>query len=158
MPAVELYWYDGGLLPCRPAELEEGRMMSDEDGIIFVGEKGKILAEGWGAESVRLIPEKKMQAYKRPEKTLPRSADGHYKEFVEACKNGGPTGSNFDFASLVTETALLGNVAILTGKERGWGPYLTREKLNWDGPNMSITNVPEANEFIRTEYREGWAL
>jgi len=158
MPAVKLHWYEGGLLPSRPAELEEGRMMSDEDGIIFVGEKGKILAEGWGAQSVRLIPETKMQAYKRPEKTLPRLADGHYKEFVEACKNGGPTGSNFDFASLVTETALLGNVAILTGKETGWGSCLTREKLNWDGANMTVTNVPEANEFIRTEFRKGWTL
>jgi predicted dehydrogenase len=158
MPAVKLHWYEGGLLPSRPAELEEGRMMSDEDGIIFVGDKGKILAEGWGAQSVRLIPETKMQSYKRPEKTLPRLADGHYKEFVEACKKGGPTGSNFDFASLVTETALLGNVAILTGKETGWGSCLTREKLNWDGANMSVTNVPEANEFIRTEYRVGWVL
>ncbi|MHC4531096.1 MAG: Gfo/Idh/MocA family protein, partial [Planctomycetota bacterium] len=158
MPAVKLHWYDGGMLPCRPAELEEGRTLSDEDGIIFVGEKGKILAEGWGAQSVRLIPETKMQAYKRPKKTLPRLADGHYKEFVKACKTGGPTGSNFDFASLVTETALLGNVAILAGKERGWGSCLTREKLKWDGPNMTVNNVPEANEFLRSEYREGWVL
>jgi hypothetical protein len=105
-----------------------------------------------------LIPEEKMKAYKRPEKTLPRSADGHYKEWVEACKSGKPTGSNFDFASLVTETALLGNVAILTGKERGYGSCLIREKLNWDGPNMKVTNVPEANEHLRREYRSGWML
>ena len=157
MPAVKLNWYDGGLLPCRPEELEEGRVLPQEDGIIFVGDKGKILAEGWGAQSVRLIPEEKMKAYKRPEKTLPRSA-GHYKEWVEACKSGRPTGSNFDFASLVTETVLLGNVAILTGKERGWGSYLIREKLNWDGPNMKVTNVAEANEQLHYEYREGWAL
>ena len=158
MPAVKLHWYDGGLLPSRPAELEEGRKLSDEDGIIFVGEKGKILAEGWGAESVRLIPETKMRAYKRPAKTLPRLAEGHYMEFVKACKSGGPTGSNFDFASLVTETALLGNVAILTGKDRGWGSCLTREKLNWDRANMTVTNVPEANAFVRPEFREGWTL
>jgi predicted dehydrogenase len=158
MPAVMLHWYDGGLLPPRPAELEEGRKLPQEDGIIFVGDKGKILAEGWGAQSVRLIPEEKMKAYKRPEKTLPRSADGHYKEFVEACKSGKPTGSNFDFASLVTETALLGNVAILTGKERGYGSCLIREKLNWDGPNMKFTNVSEANQYIHRRYRQGWEL
>lgn len=158
MPAVKLHWYDGGLLPPRPEELEEGRMMPQEDGIIFVGDKGKILAEGWGAQSVRLIPEEKMKAYKRPEKTLPRSANGHYKEFVESCKSGKPTGSNFDFASLVTETALLGNVAILTGKKRGYGSCLIREKLNWDGPNMKVTNVPEADDYLQREYRSGWML
>ena len=99
-----------------------------------------------------------MRAYKRPAKTLPRLAEGHYKEFVDACKSGKPTGSNFDFASLVTETALLGNVAILSGEDRGWGTCLRREKLNWDGSNMTVTNVPEANKFVRSEFREGWSL
>ena len=94
----------------------------------------------------RIIPEKKMQEYEKPPKTLPRSV-GHYKEWVEACKGGKPAGSNFDFASLVTEVVLLGNIALRTGK-----------KLYWDGPSMEITNVPEANQYLQTEYRQGWTL
>jgi predicted dehydrogenase len=157
MPPVKVTWYDSGLMPFKPEELEDTRLLPWEDGIVFVGDKGKLVAEGWGAQSVRLIPETKMQEYKRPPKTLPRSI-GHYKEWIEACKNGGPTGSNFDFASLVTETVLLGNVAIRTGQKRPWGQALTREKFIWDGPNMKITNVPEANVYIHKQYRQGWML
>jgi hypothetical protein len=156
-PAVKVTWYDGGLLPFKPDELEEGRQLPWEDGIVFVGEKGKLVAEGWGAQSVRLIPEKRMQEYKKPSKTLPRSI-GHYKEWVQACKEGTPTGSNFDFARLVTETCLLGNIAIRTGKKRSMGEALIREKLVWDGPNMKFTNVPEANEYVQKQYRQGWTL
>jgi len=157
MPAVKVTWYDGGLMPPKPEELEDGRLLPWEDGIVFVGDKGKLVVEGWGAQSVRLIPETKMKEYKRPPKTLPRSV-GHYKEWIQACKDGGPTGSNFDFASLVTEACLLGNIAIRTGKKRPWGQALIRERLSWDGPNMKFTNVPEANEYTQRPYREGWTL
>jgi len=157
MPAVKVTWYDSGLMPPKPEELEEGRTLPWEDGIVFVGEKGRLLAEGWGARSVRLIPEAKMQEYKKPAKMLPRSI-GHYKEWIEACKDGRATGSNFEFASLVTETCLLGNIAIRTGQKRPWGQGLIREKLKWDGANMKFTNVPEANEYIHYQYREGWTL
>lgn len=106
-----------------------------------------------------------MKEYKEPAKTLPRSI-GHYKEWIEACKNGGPTGSagslqtgsDFEFASLVTEACLLGNIAIRTGTKRPWGQGLIREKLKWDGANMKFTNVPEANEYIHYQYRQGWTL
>lgn len=146
MPPVKLTWYDGGLMPQRPEELEEGRNMSSEDGIIFVGDKGKILVEGWGAQSPRLIPESKAKAFKKPPKTLPRSI-GHHAEWIRACKEGTPTGSNFDFASLVTEMVLLGNVAIRTGR-----------KLNWDGPGMKFVNDDNANQYLHSKYRDGWTL
>ncbi len=146
MPPCRLHWYDGGLVPDRPEELEEGRELDREDGIIFVGEKGKILVSGWGGESPRLIPESKMEAYKRPPKTLPRSI-GHHKEWIEACKGRGTTRSNFDFAGPLTEALLLGTISVRTGK-----------RLHWDSENMKITNEPKANELLHYAYRDGWTL
>ena len=148
MPPVEITWYDGGLMPARPQELEEGRSMGwgDENGgALFVGDKGCLMCDHVG-ESPRLIPESKMKAYKRPPKTIPRSI-GHHEEWIQACKGDRPAGSNFDFAGPLTEAVLLGNIAIRTGK-----------KLYWDGPNMKIINVPEANEYVRRQYRQGWRL
>ena len=89
-----------------------------------------------------------MKEYKRPPKTLPRSI-GHYEEWVEACKGGKPACSNFDYAGPLTETVLLGNVAIRTDVDK---------KLYWDGPNMKVTNIPEANKYIHQEYSERWTL
>jgi predicted dehydrogenase len=144
MPSVKLTWYDGGRLPERPAELEAGRRMP-ESGTIFVGEKGKIISDEYSG-APRIIPESKMKAYKVPPKTLPRSP-GHHNEWVEACKGGKPAGSNFEFASLLTEVVLLGNVALRAGK-----------KLSWDGENMKVTNDSEANNYLHRSYREGWTL
>ncbi len=147
MPAVTLMWYDGGNMPPRPQELEKGRRLGDNDGgTLLVGDKGKILAPGWCAASPRLIPESRMKAYKLPPKTIPRSI-GHHKEWLEACKGGKPPGANFDFSGLLTEVMLLGNIAIRTG-----------QRLQWDGPNMVCTNVPEANKYVHRAYREGWTL
>jgi hypothetical protein len=73
------------------------------------------------------------------------------EEWVAAIKNGKPeiAMSNFDYAAMLTETILLGNVAIRSGKD---------VKLDWDGPNMKVTNRPEAERFVRTEYRQGWQV
>jgi predicted dehydrogenase len=147
MPAVQLHWYDGGLLPERPAELEDDRTLDPEDGIIFVGETGKILVEGWGGEKPRLIPAAKHRTFTPPPKTLPRSI-GHYHEFMEACKKGTPTESNFGFSGPLTEAVLLGCVAIRMGGE----------KLVWDSANLKIPNLPEAEEFLDYRYRQGWSL
>ena len=144
MPPLKLTWYDGGRLPERPEELEAGRRMP-ESGAIFVGDRGKIITDEYSG-APRIIPESKMKAYKIPPKTLPRSI-GHHKEWVEACKGGKPAGSNFEFASLLTEVVLLGNVALKAGK-----------KLSWDGANMKVTNDAEANAFLHRPYREGWTL
>jgi predicted dehydrogenase len=147
MPPVMLHWYDGGIIPARPEELEDTRELSREDGLIFVGDKGKMYVEGWGGNSPRLIPEEKMKAYKRPPKTLPRSI-GHHKEWIQACKTGTPTRSNFDFAGPLTEAVLLGTVSVRMGGKR----------LTWDSQNFKITNLPQANKYLHYEYRPGWTL
>ncbi len=153
LPPVELTWYDGGLMPRRPAEMDPGLRLGDKlGGVIFVGDKGKLICGSYGS-SPRLIPESRMKEYKRPEPSIPRSV-GHYKEWVEACKGGKPAGSNFDTAGPMTEVILLGNIAVrmsLKTQEKGL-------RLAYDGPNMKITNLPEANEFMHRKYREGWAL
>jgi hypothetical protein len=147
MPPLKLVWYDGGLMPETPPELEEGRVMGDRfGGVVYIGEKGKILTGSHGANGARLIPEKAMQEYQRPPKSIPRSI-GHRQEWIEACKGGKPAGANYDYSGPFTETVLLGNVALRTGK-----------LLKWDSPNMRITNVPEANQYLHREYREGWKL
>jgi predicted dehydrogenase len=146
-PPVKLHWYDGGLLPERPAGLEENRELDPEDGIIFVGDKGKMLVTGWGGEHPRLLPEGRDKEYKRPPKTLPRSI-GHHKEWLEACKTGSATRSNFGFAGPLTEAVLLGSVCVRNGGE----------KLSWDTENLKITNDPDANKLLHYEYREGWSL
>jgi predicted dehydrogenase len=148
MPPVKMHWYDGGLLPPRPPELEDNRELNHEDGLIFVGDKGTILVEGWGGESPRLIPETRMQDYKRPPKTLPRSI-GHHKEWLEACKGNGITRSNFpDFAGPLTEAVLLGTISV----------RLMGRKLLWDAANFKVTNSDEANKLLHYQYREGWSL
>ena len=147
LPPVKLHWYDGGMLPERPDELEENRRLDPEDGIIFVGDKGKMIVTGWGGEHPRLLPESRDKEYKRPSPTLPRSI-GHHKEWIEACKTGSPTRSNFDFAGPLTEAVLLGSVCIRNGGD----------KLLWDSENLKITNDPEANKFLHYEYRKGWSL
>jgi predicted dehydrogenase len=145
---IALHWYDGGIMPARPAELEDGREMSREDGMIFVGDKGTMYVEGWGGESPRLIPETRMQAYKRPAKTMARSI-GHYAEWIKACKEGTPTRSNFaDFAGPLTEAVLLGTVCVRSGGM----------KMLWDSANLKITNVAEANKYLHYEYRKGFEL
>ena len=147
MPPVKLHWYDGGLVPARPEELEDGRELNREDGILFVGDKGKMLVEGWGGNKPMLIPQKRHDEFQPPPKTLPRSV-GHHQEWLDACRNGTPTRSSFDFAGPLTEAVLLGTVCVRLGGR----------KLIWDSPNLKVTNIPEANEYIHYEYRKGWEL
>jgi predicted dehydrogenase len=142
-------WYDGGLMPEQPEELEEGlRMGSAWGGGLITGDKAKIMFNSHGAEGLRIIPMSKMRAYKKPPETLPRSI-GHFEEFFKACQNGdvSGTGSNFAYGGPLTEAVLLGNVAIRAGK-----------KIQWDPKKMEVTNVPEANAFLRRDYRQGWTL
>ena len=147
MPPVTLHWYDGGIMPPRPKELEDERQLPRDDGVIFVGDKGKMLVTGWGGHSPRIIPEEKMKAYKRPPKTLPRSI-GHHAEWLKACKEGTKTRSSFDFAAPLTEALLLGTISVRMGGA----------KLYWDSKKMKITNLPEANNYLHYEYRKGWTL
>ena len=113
MPPVKLHWYDGGILPERPEDLEPERRMP-ESGTIFVGDKGKMWCETY-SESPRLIPETAMTAFVRPPKTLPRVPEGragHEKNWLDAIRQKGQAVSNFDYAGPFTETVLLGNIAL----------------------------------------------
>jgi predicted dehydrogenase len=146
LPPVKLTWYDG-LRPPRPAELEDGRRMGHaEGGLLFKGTKGKLVGGVYG-EDPRLIPESKMKEYKLPPKTIPRVAGSHEQDWVRACKSGQRAGADFEYSSLLTEICLLGNAA-----------KRVDARIEWEGPNMKVTNLPEANQHIRTTYREGWSL
>ena len=138
--AITLTWWDGGMKPARPDELEPDRKFGVDDGLYIIGDKGKILGH-------RLIPESRAKEVGKPPQILPRSP-GHYKEWIEACKGGKPAGSDFVLhAAHLAEVVLLGNIAIRT-----------REKLSWDGPNMKFTNSAAASALLNPPYREGWTL
>jgi hypothetical protein len=120
-------------------------MGQENEGLLFIGDRGTILC-GFHGQNPRLIPDTKMKEFKPPAKTLPRSA-GNNEEWIKACKGGASGGANFEFEGPITEAILLGNVALRSGK-----------KLYWDGPAMKVTNVSDAQQYVRNEYREGWLL
>jgi predicted dehydrogenase len=151
MPPVKFTWYDGGLKPPRPDELPENLPLRGDgeeidEGLLFVGDRGKILC-AFNGGSPKLIPEAKMQSYKQPPKTLPRSP-GNEREWLAAAK-GGKTkpGGNFEFSGMVTETLLLGNVATQLG-----------QRLDWDRSKMKVVNSNLADKYIRPERRAHWEL
>jgi len=145
-PPVKLTWYDG-LRPPRPAELEDGRQMGHtEGGVLFKGTKGKLVGGVYG-ESPRLIPESKMKEYKLPPKTIPRVEGSHEQDWVRACKSGQRAGADFGYSAMLTEICLLGNVA-----------KRVDTRIEWDGPGMKVTNLPQAQKYIQTPYRESWTL
>jgi hypothetical protein len=164
---IKVSWYDGGLLPQRPDELLPEEAFGNWDGgVLFIGNKGKLLADCYGANP-RLLPSKLMTSTELPKETLARVPEGHYVQWVNACIAGygkGVTSSPFEFAGPFTESILIGNLAIRSyllknPKLTGWGDkYLGRKKLLWDARNMRITNFEEANQFVKRDYREGWKL
>jgi predicted dehydrogenase len=140
-PPVRLTWYDGGKLPPRELfELGPDQKLQD-NGSLFVGEKGRLLLDYKG---VSLIPQPK--DFEAPKKKVPRSP-GHYAEWIAACKGQGKAMSNFDYAGPLTETVLLGNVALRVGR-----------KIEWDAKKLEVPNAPEAAQYIRREYRRGWSV
>jgi predicted dehydrogenase len=148
MPAVKLHWYDGGLTPPRPEGLEEGRILTGEEneGLLFLGDNGTIMC-GFSGENPHLLPESKMKTFQPPPKTLPRSP-GNEREWLDACKGSkSRPGANFEFSGMVTEALLLGNAALRTD-----------QKLIWDRANLKVVNVASAQQYIRPECRQGWAL
>jgi predicted dehydrogenase len=151
MPPLTLTWYDGGMRPPRPEEMEEGLELG-ATGALIVGDKGKIFT-GANRSGWRLIPEKRAKEYGAPPKKLERSI-GHFKEWVAACKGGKPAGANFDWAGPLTETVLLGNVALRMKMRE----EMTEKKLLWDSKELKFTNSEMGNRFLRREYRAGWTI
>ncbi len=141
LPPVELTWYHG---MDRPEQLLTEHGLEDRSsGVLFVGERGSLYAD---YNRRQLLPAEKFADIERPERSIPDSI-GHHAEWIQACKTGSPTTCNFDYSGPLAETVLLGNVAYRTGK-----------KLEWDAANLRVTNVPEAAQLIRREYRAGWTI
>jgi predicted dehydrogenase len=148
--AIKLTWYDGRLMPPIPEELEPGRTLP-ASGALIIGKKGKLLHGSHGAGGLRLIPEARMQEYKRPSKTLPRIQGSHEEDWIRACKegkNGMPASANFNYGGALTEIALLGMIAIRCKDQR----------LVWDEQNRQFKNNEKANAMLHIPYRDGWSL
>lgn len=138
---LPLTWYDGQR---RPAIIKEKNLADLSMGVIFVGEEG-ILEADYG--TIRLYPQDKYENYVRPEKSIP-SSPGHHREWINSILDGGKSTAlcNFEYSGRLAEAVQLGAVSLRAGKI----------KLEWDAENMLITNDKAANDFISSEYREGW--
>lgn len=143
---VKLTWYDGGKLPEPPPGMEATRSLGD-NGIIFRGDKGSIIAPGWCGRP-RIVPDSALKSFVLPERSLPRSP-GHRKEWVDACIAGKPEDAKagFWYSAPFTEALLVGVLPIRLGK-----------RIEWDAAAMQATNAPEADALIRKSYRKGFEL
>ncbi len=139
-PGLELTWYQGRN---KPAVWRDGGIPQWGSGVLFVGDKGMLLSD-YGKHL--LLPEDKFQGFTPPEPFIPKSL-GHHAEWIHACKTGEPTTCNFEYAGWLTEANHLGNVAFRAG-----------ERLEWDAQNMRASNCPDAERFLRRDYRAGWKL
>ena len=179
LPPVKVNWYEGsrdGKLVWPPQDLidkvvtesnkvlkargdkrvKDGKTVPlDKGGSIMVGTKGIMYSPSDYGKDWFLLPADAYQDFKAPEPTLPRPAlskggndEDHKIEWLAAVKGGPKPMSNFDYSGLLAETILLGNVAIRAGGT----------KLEWDGPNMKFPNAPQAEKFLKREYREPWSL
>jgi predicted dehydrogenase len=149
LPPVKWTWYDGGMQPPAPAALEAGRSLLARGGTLIIGSKATVMADE-NYQGVRIIPEARMKelAPKLPAKTIPRIPGGdHLAEWINACKGGTPAGSNFEHASALTETVLLGNVALRAGR-----------RIEWDSARLQVTNFPSANHYVTKQYRPGFGV
>jgi predicted dehydrogenase len=163
-PDVKLTWMDGNIRPERPDELgPDEKMGNDDGGAIIEGTKGKMMCGCYGANPT-LLPTSKTKEINVPQtiERVPGGQEGHYAQWVNACIAGygkGKTSSNFDYAGPLTETVLFSNLAL-----RSWyvknssGKFEGRKKILWDAKNMKVTNFDDANQFIKREYRDGYAM
>ena len=177
MPPLKAYWYDGRRGDEDPGDHQskgKGRKKSaatakgprnlpplllelqkkypgekfDSSGSLYVGEKGIIYTGCYGGD-MHVLPKAKMKEIAEPPKSLPRP-QGSFADFLRAVREGkNDTATGFDYAARLTEFTLLGNLAQHAGKGR---------KVEWDGPNMKVTNLAELNRFVSREYRTGWRL
>ncbi len=139
-PGLKLTWYQG---VNKPALWTEGKIPQWDSAVLFVGSQGMLLSD-YGKHV--LLPEKQFADFKRPAPFIPASI-GHHAEWLKACETGGPTTCNFEYSGWLTEANHLGNVAYRVGK-----------RLEWDPVEMKCPNAPEADQYIRRNYRDGWKL
>ncbi len=146
-PAVDLCWYDGGMRPAIPAELLDANKELPAEGMMFVGDQGKILA-GFNVQNPQIISGKKMDnpsAAAPDKRTQVEQTTAALSLFIDACKTGKQYAGNFREAEYITEAINLYSVALRSG-----------HLLKYDPVNYKITNVPEANKYLDREYRQGW--
>lgn len=157
-PPLTLYWYEGGMRPWTPEELEVDKKQMPATGTMFVGDKGIILGN-------QIIPEKKMRDY-RAQKPAPQTQEGRRgggaggggeSEWVQAFKGGKPSAGNFLNAAACAEAIGLAGVAIRVSR-KNFNEGHTTPPLEWDAQNLKVTNMAEANQYLYREYREGWKL
>ncbi len=153
---IDLFWYDGGMRPSSIPELDEDNETLPSSGMLYVGDKGKILGE----RDPRIIPQSKMEAYDgpqppEPEPRQPRS-EGYrigdlppgFDQWIKACRGGSKdTPGNFLSAEALSTMVNLGYTALRAGR-----------KIEYDPVKVKITNYPEANKYLTREYRKGWEL
>jgi predicted dehydrogenase len=156
-PPVTLTWYDGGLMPARPDVLPDDVQLDGGGGAIFIGEKG-ILVHGTYAANPKLYPQSLMEVAAKVPKTyfrVEKSGEGqfaqakHRMNWINAIKGKEKATCPFEYASRLTETMLLGVVAMKVGQSK---------KIYYDGEKGQITNNSDANQYLQREYRKGWTL
>jgi predicted dehydrogenase len=164
LPPLKFWWYDGNpkdaLQPLRPAGDAVREVISTYDslpgsGALIVGDKGKLFSpDDYGARFFVAMKGKgeyvagdQDEACKAVPQSIPRSP-GHMQEWFRMMKEGVPAYSNFDIAAYLTEIILLGCIALRVGEGR---------RMDWDGPKMRSTNLPEAEKFVKRDNRSGWA-
>jgi len=140
-PPVSVFWHDGGKRPESPPDVDLAQWGGL--GMLFIGDKGQLLSD-YGTHV--LLPKKQYEGFHPPEPTIPPSI-GHHAEWIAGAKTGQPTPCNFDYGGLMTENLMTGIVSCRV-----------KQKLQWDSENLKATNCPEADRFIRKEYRKGWSL
>ena len=155
LPPVKLTWYEGaknGQRNLPSPELFQGEKPSDS-GSLLIGESGAMFSPSdYGAQQ-KMLPAEKFAGQKAPEPTLPRiegergTDDNQKKEWVQAILGGSKPLSNFDYSAVLTETMLLGNVAVRTGKA-----------FDYDAEKVAAKNCPEAAQYINPPVRKGWEI
>lgn len=153
-PALDLFWHDGGMRPPTPEDLLADGGELPREGMMFVGDQGKILA-GFRGENPRILAERKAREHaaapgggEPPAKQRDRARGLREASWVAAFKGGAPTYGDFLLAGPISEAFNLGAVSLRLGGKR----------LVWDAAKMQVTNLPAANKYLVREYRKGWEL
>jgi hypothetical protein len=143
---LDIYWYEGGIVPKAPPEMLDANMEFEREGMMFVGEYGTILADFLGRD-FKLLPEHRMKALEGAFPAPEGEVLGGGEEWVDAIRKGRPSGGSFQNCQELAEATCLGNIALRVSR-----------RLHWDPAKMEITNLPEANKLLRRDYRPGWEL
>ena len=148
LPPVDMHWYDGGLMPRRHPLLPDDVPLDRGGGVLFVGERGLLLHETYG-RNPRVYPVELQEEADAVAPTYPRIEDTHEMNWANACKGIGEATSPFSYAAPLTETMLLGLVALRAGQGA---------RIEYDAAGMRVTNHEKANQYLVREYRDGWSI